>query len=45
MLQARATNTILRHCIPRTPATKETLSWRQGSEESACFLLLYFCDD
>jgi len=24
---------------------KETSAWRQVSEESACFLLAFFCDD
>jgi len=24
---------------------KQTLAWRQASEESACFLLSFFCDD
>jgi len=25
--------------------TKKTLDWWQASEESACFLLSFFCDD
>jgi len=25
--------------------TSQTLAWLQASEETACFLLLFFCDD
>jgi len=31
--------------ISRYTTSKQTLALRQGSEESACFLLSFLCDD
>jgi len=47
-MQQFSRNRDAKHCKQKVYGLhfyKQTLAWRQASEESACFLLSFFCDD